>query len=125
MQDLDKAQQQSVRKAEQIHRDVQDNFEKQIGNVRMENMQLKETLREFTSFQNQQRMQSFGQQQHVMEDQEENDEEELINHFQNFDMAELGDQERSRIQEIMMRSATKMSTGKQAKLIDENLLNIE
>jgi hypothetical protein len=40
-------------------------------------------------------------------------------------MAELGDQERSRIQEIMMRSATKMSTGKQAKLIDENLLNIE
>ena len=125
MQDLDKAQQQSVRKAEQIHRDVQDNFEKQIGNVRMENMQLKETLREFTSFQNQQRMQSFGQQQHVMEDQEENDEEELINHFQNFDMAELGDQERSRIQEIMMRSATKMSTGKQDKLIDENLLNIE
>ena len=125
MQDLDKAQQQSVRKAEQIHRDVQDNFEKQIGNVRMENMQLKETLREFTSFQNQQRMQSFGKQQHVMEDQEENDEEELINHFQNFDMAELGDQERSRIQEIMMRSATKMSTGKQAKLIDENLLNIE
>ena len=88
-------------------------------------MQLKETLREFTSFQNQQRMQSFGKQQHVMEDQEENDEEELINHFQNFDMAELGDQERSRIQEIMMRSATKMSTGKQAKLIDENLLNIE
>ena len=125
MQDLDKAQQQSVRKAEQIHRDVQDNFEKQIGNVRMENMQLKETLREFTSFQNQQRMQSFGKQQHVMEDQEENDEEELINHFQNFDMAELGDQERSRIQEIMMRSATKMSTGKQAKLIDENLLIIE
>jgi hypothetical protein len=50
MQDLDKAQQQSVRKAEQMHRDVQDNFEKQIGNVRMENIQLKETLREFTTF---------------------------------------------------------------------------
>ena len=46
LEELDQLQSKQVRKAEQIQRDVQDNYEKHINNVKMENLHLKETLRE-------------------------------------------------------------------------------
>jgi predicted nucleic acid-binding Zn-ribbon protein len=47
LQELDNQQSGTMRKAEQVTRDVQDNFEKQLAEIRMENIQLRETIREF------------------------------------------------------------------------------
>lgn len=94
LEELDQLQSKQVRKAEQIQRDVQDNYEKHINNVKMENLHLKETLREIHTAQTHQKLQSFGrpptgEMNSEMQD-EEQDEDELIAHFNDFDMAELG-----------------------------------
>jgi hypothetical protein len=100
---LDQLQSNQLKKAEQIQRDVQDNFERQISTVKLENLHLKEAIRDIQSAHTNNRMMAFGrpmtgphmvrQQEMSMNEQEE--EEELIAHFQNFNMADIAADEKS------------------------------